>query len=64
MLYGGSGHTYPQGGEKFNKAKWLSEEVLQIDEKKREVKGKGDGNIYPSESRVPENNREIRRSSE
>ena len=23
------------------KAKWLSEEALQIDEKKREVKGKG-----------------------
>ena len=50
--------------DKYKKAKWLSEEVLQIDEKKREVKGKGDGNIYPSESRVPENNREIRRSSE
>ena len=27
---------------KFRKAKWLSEEALQIAEKRREVKGKGE----------------------
>ena len=40
--------------KKCKKAKWLSEEVLQIAEERREVKGKGvKGNIYPSECRVP-----------
>jgi len=34
----------------------LSEEALQIVEKKREAKGKGEkGMIYPSECRVPKN---------
>ena len=28
--------------KKFKKAKWLSEEALQIAEKRREVKGKGE----------------------
>ena len=32
--------------DKYKKTKWLSEEVLQIDEKKREVKGKGDRERY------------------
>ena len=32
-----------------------SEEALEIAEKRREVKGKGKGKIYPSECRVPEN---------
>ena len=27
--------------KKFNKAKWLSEEALQIAEKRKEAKGKG-----------------------
>ena len=41
--------------KKCKKAKWLSEEALQIAEK-REVKGKGKkGKIYPFECRVPEN---------
>ena len=35
--------------KKYKKAKWLSEEALQIAEKTREVKGK----IYPSECRAP-----------
>ena len=39
-------------------AKWLSEEVLQIAEKKREAKGKGDKEINPSECRVPKNTKE------
>ena len=42
------------------KAKWLSKEALQIAEERRETKGKGDRErkIYPSECRVPENNKE------
>ena len=32
---------------KCNKAKWLSEEILQIAEKRREVKGKGEKERYP-----------------
>ena len=31
---------------KCKKAKWLSEEVLQITEKRREVKGKGEKERY------------------
>ena len=31
---------------KSNKAKWLSEEALQIDKKSREPKGKGEREIY------------------
>ena len=36
--------------KKCKKAKWLSEEALQIAEKRRDAKGK----IYPSECRVSE----------
>ena len=32
--------------KKFKKAKWLSEETLQIAEKRREVKGKGETERY------------------
>ena len=32
--------------KKCKKAKWLSEEVLQIDEKRRETKGKGEKERY------------------
>ena len=39
---------------KCKKAKWLSEEALQIAVKRREAKGKGEkGKIYPFEWRVP-----------
>ena len=37
--------TIPQK-KKYKKAKWLSEEALQIAEKKREVKGKGKREKY------------------
>ena len=40
---------------KSKKAKWLSEKALQISEKRREAKGKGERKIYPTECRVPEN---------
>ena len=33
--------------KKYKKAKWLSEEILQIAEKRREVKGKGEKERYP-----------------
>ena len=41
--------------KKCKKAKWLSEEGLQIPEKKREVKDIGEMERYPSECRVPKN---------
>ena len=40
--------------KKCKKAKWLSEEALQVVEKRREEKSK----IYPTECRVPENSKE------
>ena len=39
-------------------AKCLSEEALQIAVKRREAKGKGDKERYPSECRVPKNSKE------
>ena len=41
---------------KCKKAKWLSEEALQIVVKRREAKGKG--KIHPFECRVPKNSKE------
>ena len=41
---------------KCKKAKWSSEETLQIAEKRREMKGKG--KIYPYECRVSKNSKE------
>ena len=45
--------------KKSKKAKLLSEEALQIAEKRREAKGKRrKGKIYPFECRVPKNSKE------
>ena len=45
--------------KKSKKAKWLSGEALQIADKRKEVKGKGEkGMIYPCECRVPKNSKE------
>ena len=44
--------------KKCKKAKWLSGEALQIAVKRREAKGKGDKERYPSECRVPKNSKE------
>ena len=41
----------------MQKAKWLSEEALQIAEKRREAKGKRE-KIYPFECRAPKNSKE------
>ena len=40
------------------KAKWLSEEALQITEKKGSEEQRRKGKIYPFECTVPKNNRE------
>ena len=44
--------------KKCKKAKWLSEEALQIAVKTREANSKGKGKIFPSEYRVPKNSKE------
>ena len=44
--------TIPPEKKKCKKAKWLSEEALQIAVKRKEVKSKGKM-IYPFECRVP-----------
>ena len=36
----------PSSRKKCRKAKWLSDEALEIAEKRREVKGKGEKEIY------------------
>ena len=42
---GGSDQDHPQGKKKYKKAKWLSEEALQIAVKRIEAKGKGEKDI-------------------
>ena len=44
--------------KKCKTAKWLSEKALQIAVKRREVKNKGEKEIYPFEFRVPRNRKE------
>ena len=44
--------------KKCKKAKWLSEEALQIAKKRREVKGKGKMGRHNYECRVPKNSQE------
>ena len=45
--------------KKFKKAKWLSEEALQIAVKRRQVKSKGEKEkIYLFKCRVPKNSKE------
>ena len=44
--------------KKCEKAKWLSDEALQIAEKRREAKGKGEKERYTQLNVVPENSKE------
>ena len=44
--------------KKGKKAKWLTEEALQIAKKRREGKGKEEKKRYPFECRVPKNSKE------
>ena len=49
--------TIPKKKE-CKKAKWLREETLQIAEKRRKVKGKGERKDITPECRVPKNSKE------
>ena len=44
--------------KKGKKAKWLTEEALQIAKKRREGKGKEEKKRYPFECRVPKKSKE------
>ena len=44
--------------KKCKKAKWLSEETLQIAEKRRSKRQRRKGKIYPFECQVPKNSKE------
>ena len=44
--------------KKCKKAKWLSEEALQIAVKKRSEKKRRKGKIFPLEFRIPKNSKE------
>ena len=45
--------------KKYEKVKWLSEEALQIAEKRREAnRQRRKGKLYPPECRVPKNSKE------
>ena len=44
--------------KKCKKAKWLSEEAVQIAVKRREVKSKGEKKRYSFECTVPKNSKE------
>ena len=44
--------------KKWKKAKWLSEEALQIAEKRREGKSKGEKERYTHLNTVPKNSKE------
>ena len=44
--------------KKCKKEKYLSEEALQIAEKRKEVKGKGEKEIYTIWTRVPKESKE------
>ena len=49
----------PSQGKEMKRAKWLSEEVLQIAVKRREAKSKGEKERYiPFECKVPKNSKE------
>ena len=50
-------HTHQRCVEKCKKTKWFSEEALQIAEKRREAKGKGQKERYTIECRVPKNSK-------
>ena len=44
--------------KKRKKAKWFSEEVLQIPEERRQAKARKKGKINPTECRIPEKSKE------
>ena len=54
---GGSNQDHPLEKE-MQKGKQMSDKALQIGEKIREFKGKGEKERYPFEYRVPKNSKE------
>ena len=48
--------------KKCKKTKWLSEEALQIAEKRKDLKGKGEKERYPFECTVPKNSKESKKA--
>ena len=54
---GGSDQNHPKEKE-MKMANWLSEEALQIAEKRREAKGKGEKERYTHLNAVSENSKE------
>ena len=44
--------------KKGKKTNWLSEEALEIAERKKRKRQRRKGKIYPAECRVPENSKE------
>ena len=48
--------------QKCKKTKWLSEEALQIAEKRQDLKGKGEKERYPFECTVPKNSKESKKA--
>ena len=56
-LYGRQGSKTIPMKKKCKKAKWLSEEALQIAVKRREAKSRG-RKIFPLECRVPKKSKE------
>ena len=58
LHHAGGGDQNHSEKKKRKRAKWLSEEVLKIAEKRREVKGKGEKERYPSECGVPKKSKE------
>ena len=62
MSYGGSDQDHLQEKES-KKVKWLSEESLQIAEKRREAKGKGEKERYihlnTDFQRIPRRNKKV-----
>ena len=48
--------------QKCKKTKWLSEEALQIAEKRKDLKGKGEKERYPFECTVPKNSKESKKA--
>ena len=53
----GGDQNHPKEKE-MKEANWLSEEALQIAEKKRSERQRRRGKIYPFECRVPKNSKE------
>ena len=54
--------TIPKKKKKCNKAKWLSEQILQTAEKRRQAKGKGEKERYTHLNAEPKNKKERQES--